>query len=720
MGSLRAAALLAVVLLAQVGSAGGASPPFRPTGGLAFGPAAPVDPAGTSVQPNLALGDDGTIWLSSSTIGRTEFVHRSSDGGRSFRAAAPTGVGPQGDTAIAVGDGGIVYSAAEDSGSGIGLALSADGGATWTSTRFLVAGALDGRPSLAVDRGATPSPADDTVFLVVHYNGGAYLYSSPGGGLDFVNAAGGQAIGVGPCGALVFDRVQRNLYLPCASGVRVAAIAGHVPLGQRVGLIVRTFVTPLSPGGGRVTAILPVVTVDAAGTVYAVWVDRNDHNVYYAASPDGGASWRGPVRVNGNEARSTALPVAVAGAPGVLAIAWLGADSSLAAAAMPAFSAHAVEATAFRWFGYAAVVTGAASAGQSIVQQRFTAKPIHFGRIPDGSLGDYLAAALGPDGGLVLAYDDTTSQHHAAHVFVTRQLAGPTPLASSISEPADANPVADPEGDASPPQLDLRRVELVQDEPTRLRVLMTLAAPPAADTSGLWLTRFQVLSTGVSGSAAYRTLYLGAATAPGKAPSFFGGTTTCAEPSCGAISFPATVPAIGSIDGNTITVDVALEGGFGAGFPLNGDLLYNVVGLTFAPEGSVLGADVDSTAPFDYRLEERIGRTTGNGRHIVGSGSIRGAVAGRATFRVNVFQAKTGQIVFSDPRAHVAFRSQRITRVRILGRRRARIWATGANGTSCVATFTDGGAGRRSDSVTIAVGRYRRSGPLLSGGVTIR
>src|SRR5438105_1611312 len=603
MGSLRAAAVLAVVLLAQVGSAGGASPPFRPTGGLAFGPAAPVDPAGTSVQANLALGDDGTIWLSSSTIGRTEFVHRSSDGGRSFRAAARTGVGPQGDTAIAVGDGGIVYSAAEDSGSGIGLALSTDGGATWTSTRFLVAGALDGRPSLAVDRGATPSPADDTVFLVVHYNGGAYLYSSPGGGLDFVNAAGGQAIGVGPCGALVFDRVQRNLYLPCASGVRVAAIAGHVPLGQRVGLIVRTFVTPLSPGGGSVTAILPVVTVDAAGTVYAVWVDRNDHNVYYAASPDGGASWRGPVRVNGNEARSTALPVAVAGAPGVLAIAWLGADSSLAAAAMPAFSAHAVEATAFRWFGYAAVVTGAASAGQGIVQQRFTAKPIHFGRIPDGSLGDYIAAALGPDGGLVLAYDDTTSQHHAAHVFVTRQLAGPTPLASSISEPADSNPVTDPQGDASPPQLDLRRVEPVQDEPTRLRVLMTLAAPPA---------------------------------------------------------------------------------------------------------------------PVDYRLEERIGRTTGNGRHIVGSGSIRGAVAGRATFRVNVFQAKTGQIVFSDPRAHVAFRSQRITRVRILGRRKARIWATGANGASCVATFTDGGSGRRSDSVTIAVGRYRRSGPLLSGGVTIR
>jgi hypothetical protein len=179
------------------------------------------------------------------------------------------------------------------------------------------------------------------------------------------------------------------------------------------------------------------------------------------------------------------------------------------------------------------------------------------------------------------------------------------------------------------------------------------------------------------------------------------------------------VPAVGSIDGATITVDVALEGGFGAGFPLNGDLLYNVVGLTFAPEGGVLGADVDSTAPFDYRLEERIGRTTGNGRHVVGSGSIRGASSGRATFRVDVFQAKTGRITFSDPRAHVAFRSQRITRVRILTRHKARIWAAGGAG-SCVATVVDGGKGRRLDSFSIVVGRYRRSGRLLSGGVTIK
>lgn len=724
MGSLRVAAAVALAaLLIVVGGVGAAEPPFRPSGGLGFASAAPVDPASTSVQPNLAIDDGGTIWLSSSALGRALLVRRSTDDGASFRAVAPIGIRTQGDTALAIGDGGALYAAAEESGSGIGIAVSTDGGGSWRRSGFFVRGTLDGRISIAVDRGSTSLPSDDTLFLAAQFGGGAYLFSSPAAELDFVNAGGGEAIGTAPCGAIVFDPVQRRLYLPCSAGSRVGAITGHVPLGQRVGLVFRTFDTPSSPGRGSSATLLPVVAVDRAGSLYAVWVDRSDHNVYYAASADGGASWRGPVHVNGNEARSNALPVAVAGAPGVLAIAWLGTDSTLAAGAMPAFDANPLAATAFRWFGYAALVTGAASPGQAIVQRRFTAKPIHFGRISDRSLGDYLAAALDNQGGLLLGYDDTTSQHHAAHLFATRQLAGPTPLGAFIGEPAAANPVSDPAGDAPSPQLDLRRVELVQEEPTRLRLRMTLAAPPDPAAPGRWLTRFQVLSAGVRGSAAYRTLYLGAQTGGGKVPSFFGGTTTCADRACAAVSYPATVPAAGTIDGDTITVDAALEGGFGAGFPFNGDLLYDVVGLSFVPVDGGTGTDVDSTAPFDYRLEERIGRTTGPGRHIVGSGSIRGTGAGRATFRVDAFQDKTGRVSFTDRRAGIRFTSQAITRVRMLTRRKARIWATGTNGSrsaSCVATFADGGTGRRSDTVTVSLGRYGRGGPLLSGGVTIR
>ena len=312
MGSLRAAVAVAVLALAGSGGARAAPPPpFRPTGGLAFGAAAPIDPTSTSVQPNLAVGDDGTMWLSSSTLGRTGFVRRSSDDGRSFRAASPTGVGPQGDTALAVGDGGALYAVAQDSGSSVGAALTTDGGASWTQTRFFVPGAIDGRVSLAVDRGPTSSPEDDTIFLVVHFAGSAYLYSSPGGSLAFANAAGGAAIAAGRCGGILFDPIRRNLYLPCGAAPRVAVFTGHVPPGQRVGLLFRTFVTPATPGRGAVAELLPALAVDRAGTVYAVWADLLDHNLYYAASPDGGASWRGPVRVNGNEARTTALPVAV-------------------------------------------------------------------------------------------------------------------------------------------------------------------------------------------------------------------------------------------------------------------------------------------------------------------------------------------------------------------------------------------------------------------------
>src|SRR5919201_1923062 len=178
MGSVRAAVLAALLL--GVGTVGAAPPPFRPTGGLAFSPATPVEPAGTSTQPSLALADDGTLWLSSTTLGRTGFAHRSSDEARSFRPVSPTGVDPKGATSVAPGDGGAIYAVAPIAGSGVGTAITTDGGATWRQTAFFVPGTLDGRISLAVDRGATPAIDDDTVFLVVHYGGSAYLYSAHG------------------------------------------------------------------------------------------------------------------------------------------------------------------------------------------------------------------------------------------------------------------------------------------------------------------------------------------------------------------------------------------------------------------------------------------------------------------------------------------------------------------------------------------------------------
>src|SRR3989440_4405951 len=328
---MRALLLAALLLAIPCALGGGASA----AGGLTFGSAAPVDPLASSIQPNLAWDGSGGLWLSSFAPGHSSFVRRSTDGGLSFRALGPTTLTPTGDVDVAVGDTGVLYAAAVVGPATVGTAVSTDGGSSWDSDAFSVSQPLDDRLSLVVDRGATGSSADDTAFLVVHHGGGAYLFSSRGG-LGYADAAGTQAIATGRCGALVFDSSRRMLYLPCAAGAQVAVIAGAVPLGQRSGLVFRTFLAPRSPGGGSVATLLPSAAVDSVGTIYAVWADAADHDVFYAASPNGGAGWIGPVRLNTGAARSSALPIAVAGAPGVLAVARRGAGSGLGPPQLPA------------------------------------------------------------------------------------------------------------------------------------------------------------------------------------------------------------------------------------------------------------------------------------------------------------------------------------------------------------------------------------------------
>jgi hypothetical protein len=698
---------LAVLLLAIPWAVAGASAAT----GLAFGSAAPVDPLGVSIQPNVAWDASGTLWVSSFAPGRSAFVRRSADGGDGFRGLSATGLTPIGDVDVAVGDGGVLYAAAVIGPATVGTAVSTDGGGNWQSDAFSVDAPLDDRLSLAIDRGSSGSSADDTAFLVVHHGGAAYLLSSRSG-LGYADAAGTQAIATGRCGALVFDPARRMLYLPCAAGAQVAVIAGSVPLGQSSGLVFRTFIAPRSPGGGSVATLLPSLAADRAGTIYAVWVDAADHDVFYAASPNGGLGWIGPVRLNTGAARSSALPTAVAGAPGVLGVAWLGVDSALGAQQMPAFATSPAAATAYRWYGYAALVAKAATGSPSVTQRRVTAKPIHFGRIAPGdrSLGAYIGVGLNGHGGMVVALPDTTDESHSGQLVAVKQLSGPNLLGSAIVEPQPKNPVADAFGDAAPAAADLTRVELSQDKPTLLRVRLTVAGAVAdAEPGTVWLARFRVLSTGARGEPAYRALYLGAKA--GTPTTYFGGSATCAESGC---TYPAAAPATGSVGGSTVTVVVRLEGGFGAGIPVSSDLLYGVTGLTFAG-----GLDLDSTAPFDYKLAQRIGRTTTKGRHIVGSGTIRGA-----SFRVDVFQQKTGTLTYTDSRAGVRFSLTKILKVRMVTGRHAVISGTGklASGpSSFVATVVDGGTGRKRDSFAISLGGgYRRSGALLSGGVTIR
>jgi hypothetical protein len=60
--------------------------------------------------------------------------------------------------------------------------------------------------------------------------------------------------------------------------------------------------------------------------------------------------------------------------------------------------------------------------------------------------------------------------------------------------------------------------------------------------------------------------------------------------------------ATGRVCGNTISVDVSTNGGFGIGLPV-GNTLYNVTAFTFGrDDANDIYADVDASHAFDFAL----------------------------------------------------------------------------------------------------------------------
>ena len=124
--------------------------------------------------------------------------------------------------------------------------------------------------------------------------------------------------------------------------------------------------------------------------------------------------------------------------------------------------------------------------------------------------------------------------------------------------------------------------------------------PPPGKANAVWLTRFQALSVGDFGEEAYRIFYVGAESTGGQAPQYFAGSTTCTDTTpqtCKVLDYPRTMVATGRVCGNTISVDVSLNGGFGIGLPV-GNKLYNVTAFTFGRnDANDIYADVESRTP---------------------------------------------------------------------------------------------------------------------------
>lgn len=640
---------------------GGPPPnPDRATGGLRFGPATVIDAQRTEGEPINFIDQDGNYWESGpwGTSTLQSFVHRSTDSGDSFHVVSPIELRPDappggGDTDVVVDDQGEAYFVDLEGLVNLGAAVSHDDGNSWTKNAFAVQEFVDDRQWFALDNGPTTDASDNTVFLAFRQVPlGSFIYSTPGstgptdpvGGLVYEDSSDAPGVAVSngaPCGQIRFDPVFRNLYYPCANGDHVEITVGHVDPGQRTDITYSNVQAPVSPGG-VVGDIFPAVAVDRAGNVYAVWVDEIDHNVYYSASTDQGQTWGSVVQINGNDANSNVWPWAVGGRSGTLVVAWYGNNSHTDSDDMPSWYADRQAATAFPWFGYVSVIGRASTGSPVFAQQRFTKKPMHYGQICQGGLGctlsdgdrtmaDFFAAYLDTDGSIRIVYNDTTSQHHGAHLFEVRQLRGPNPLGGKVRKAPPTNPMADQAGDAqwphyfptgpgpNQPQLDIRRLSVAHHSPGHMEIELRLNdlssfAPPPGSTSAVWLVRFQARSTGDHGEEAYRIFYVGAESLAGLPPTFFLGSGDSAEgpvpgdgcvittpENCKIVLYPSELPADGTVTGNKITWEVGLQD-FGEGRPIKGNILYSVTAFSFGRSADVdLYSDVDATRPFDMR-----------------------------------------------------------------------------------------------------------------------
>lgn len=368
-------------------------------------------------------------------------------------------------------------------------------------------------------------------------------------------------------------------------------------------------------------------------------------------------NWVEARQVNGGDAESNLFPWSYSGAAGHLSVVWYGSPTNADSDVLDSWyddplnpDDTKLDADDVKWYGYASIISGADSvdpAEVSYAQNRFTHKPMHMGQIcnlglgctvsgGDRTMADFFAVYTDPaDGRMRIVFNDTTSQYHGAHLFEATQISGLTAHGVTLAEPASANPMADPTEDAqwphyapivgpgpNHPQFDFTRLELSQPDDATLRIEMEVAdlssmTPPEGKTQSLWLTRFQALSLGDYGEDAWRIFYVGMQADLGGAPSFFagsgvvnpdpgpgGGCFNRNPEECKVVQYPAEFEVEGTVEGNVITIDVPLQGGFGEDRPLRDGTLYSVTAFAGGRNDATadLYADVDLTRAFDYVL----------------------------------------------------------------------------------------------------------------------
>jgi hypothetical protein len=588
---------------------------------MRFAPPTLVDPQMFAGEPSLRVDRDGRVFVSGNwalTSG-TSLLWRSINGGRTFdilddrtaglvtdprrRSCTPAGGG--GDSDIAVDRTGRVYFADLEPGL-VSVGSSVDHGDTWTCNALSASTPEVDRPWLA------PAPTADGEGPAVD----AYLSyrdllvgALPGGAevkpiqvhVDVTRDGGKTWSARGVFGRGLVDfagpafTAQDGTFYQVFEGDDSVWIARSTNQGRTFQLrrVSRRLGLPRNP-------LFVSGDVDAAGNVYAAWVDRGTFDVLYSYSRDKGEHWSQPVRVNPPTSTTAVMPWLSAGKAGDVAIAWYGtSDRHIPDDAPPTAP----------WYAWVARSVQANAPSPNFQVARLSETPMHYGKICAATgcaqrLNDFFQVRIAPDGAVVAAFDDNGRKESGQtdpgpYVVFARQVSGlgmsPAPLATrgEQTELTDGGrwPTHSKSG-REIPQLKFTALPSGSRSGGTLHLSFSissaksLSAALAAANSGLatdvyWIELWK---------ANDRVEYAGMHVSRSGTPDFFGGTepvgvTNPADvlgPTERYASYPPTFALSGRVDprSGTVTIDVPLATyRLAAGSVLHGLQAFSMTGL---------------------------------------------------------------------------------------------------------------------------------------------
>ena len=439
---------------------------------MRFAPPTFVDPQIWASMPSVWAAGDGPIYVTSpwSLPQQSNPVWRSLDGGRTFRHlpsyVAPGVVDPRlrsCSTAVGGGDSDVITDRTgrvyfDDLWAGnVTVGTSTDRGDAWTCNPAAGTMPEQDRPWLAPAPKADGNGPNIDAYLAYRDLGAGGLTPYAGealkpvsehldltrdGGATWRNATTYARDAIGFTGPL-FTAGDGTIYqvYQYESSVMLARSTDE---GRtvRVLRVADRYASPANQWLGG--------DVDAAGNVYAAWVDQGTWDVLVSVSRNRGATWSKPLRVNPPASESAAMPWVAAGKAGDVAVAWYGARGS--------FSPNVAPDSA-RWYPWVARSTNATSAAPTFQATTLSQTPVRFGKLclegltcdSDRRMGDFFEIDIAPDGAVVASFADTgriqrTKDGYTPgpYVMVARQLSG-------LGMARTARAAVEPAGDAFAP-----------------------------------------------------------------------------------------------------------------------------------------------------------------------------------------------------------------------------------------------------------------------------